>query len=73
MDDEKWEHIFAGMKVLVEKQEAVRETMKDLALSLEVKRLKERGESLTIDGWRKRKAEVLFKIGLGPKPNVWGY
>lgn len=68
---DKWEAIENQMRVLVQKQEEVREAMKDLALSIELKRVKETGEHLSVDEWRKRKAEVLYRIGLGPKPQRW--
>lgn len=64
MTIEQRDSLFANIKLLIEKHNETRETLKDLVVAIEWKMDGDK----TVRGWEKRRAEALYNTGLGPKP-----
>lgn len=68
MTDVEAENLYDMIGAIVQNQNEARETMKKLVISIEFKRMKDTGKGVTINDWDDKKAEILHRVGLGPKP-----
>jgi len=71
MTREQADSLYSKIKDSVNNHLKAIEVLKKLAISIEWEVGKSDGEGFTAAGWEWRKAEVLYSMGLGPKPNKW--
>lgn len=68
MTREKAESLYPKIKDSVDAHLKAIELLKKLLISIEWVVSKSNDEGLTVEGWERRKAEVLYSAGLGSKP-----
>lgn len=71
MTREQADSLYPKIKDSVDNHLKAVELLKKLVISIEWEVGKSNGEGFTTDSWDKRRAEVLYSTGLGPKPNKW--